>query len=269
MSNKPFTFLSFLKNIGIMAAIFTVLLVFFFYIYLPSTTNHGETITVPELVGMSYEDLEEYVVQRNLRYEIMEDTGFSEDFDPLAILTQNPKAGAKVKENRKIYLSLNATVPPTVKMPNLINTDIQNARDILESHGLKLGDVQMIPDIAVNAVLAQKFDGEDIGEGESLNKGSFVDLVIGDGEGYQTFATPDFIGKTMDEVKFQIQASRLDLDFINYVKVDSLPANTVYKQLPPTGSMIKSGSLIEVWINSDKPKENEDDERTENDTKMK
>lgn len=252
-----------------MAGIFTLLLVFFFYIYLPSTTNHGETITVPELVGMSYEDLEEYVVQRNLRYEIMEDSGFSEDYNPLAILTQNPKAGAKVKENRKIYLSLNAKIPPTVKMPNLINTDIQNARDILESHGLKLGDVEMVPDIATNAVLAQKFEGEDIPEGESLDKGSFVDLVIGDGEGSQTFATPDFIGKTLDEVKFQVQASRLDLDFINYIKVDSLRANTVYKQLPPVGSMIKSGSLVEVWINSDKPEEEEEDTSTDDDTKMK
>jgi beta-lactam-binding protein with PASTA domain len=259
MSNKPFTFFSFLKNVGIMAGIFTVLIVFFFYIYLPSTTNHGETITVPELVGMSYDDLEEYVVQRNLRFEIMEDSGYSEQYDPLAILTQNPKAGAKVKENRKIYLSLNAQVPPQVKMPNLINTDIQNARDILESHGLKMGEVEMVPDIATNAVLAQKFEGEDIEAGQTIPKGSFVDLVIADGEGKQRFATPDFIGKTVEEVKFQIQASRLRLDVINYIKVDSVRQNAVYKQLPPVGKMIQSGSLIEIWINGDKPEDPEED----------
>lgn len=252
-----------------MAGIALIMILFFFYIYLPSTTNHGETITVPGLVGMSYEDLDEYVTQRNLRFEIMEDSGYSEQYDPLAILTQNPKAGAKVKENRKIYLSLNATVPPEVKMPNLINTDIQNARDILESHGLKVGDIEMVPNIATNAVLNQKFEGEDIPAGESLAKGSFVDLVIGDGEGSQRFATPDFIGKTADEVKFQIKASRLKLDIINFIKVDSLPRNTVYKQRPPVGAMILSGSLIEIWINGDEPKDPEEENDTGDDIKMK
>lgn len=252
-----------------MAGIFLVMLLFFFYIYLPSTTNHGETITVPELVGMSYDDLEEYVTQRNLRFEIMEDSGYSEKFDPLAILTQNPKAGAKVKENRKIYLSLNATIPPKVKMPNLINTDIENARDILESHGLKLGDIEMVPNIAVNAVLAQKYEGESIEKGETLAKGSFIDLIIGDGEGSQRFATPDFIGKTVDEVKFQIKASRLKLDVINFIRVDSLPRNLVYKQRPPVGAMILSGSLIEIWINGDEPKYPEEENETGEDIKMK
>lgn len=250
-----------------MVGIATLLIVFFFYIYLPSTTNHGETITVPELIGVSYDDLEEYVTQRNLRYEITTDSGYSERYDPLTILSQNPKAGSKVKENRKIYLSLNATVPPKVKMPNLINTDIQNARDILQAYGLKLGEVELVPNIATNAVLAQKFEGEDIAEGSEVAKGSFIDLTIADGEGSQRFATPDFIGKTEDEVKFQIAASRLKLDVINYIKVDTLPRNQVYKQRPPVGSMIRSGSLIEIWINGDEP---EDPDTTENeDLKMK
>ena len=257
MSNKPFTFISFLKNLGIVVGIAAVLILIFFYLYLPSTTNHGETITVPELVGMSFDDLEEYVTQRDLRYEIMEDSGYSEQYQPFTILSQNPKAGSKVKENRKIYLSLNAKVPPKVKMPNLINTDIQNARDILQAYGLKLGEIDLVPNIATNAVLAQKLNGEDIEEGTEVAKGSFIDLTIADGEGSQRFATPDFIGKTEDEVKFQIAASRLKLDVINYIKVDTLPRDQVYKQRPPVGSMIRSGSLIEIWINGDKPEEPE------------
>ncbi len=238
-----------------MTGIVVIMILFFFYIYLPSATNHGETITVPELTGISYEDLDEYVTQRNLRFEIMEDSGYSEKYDPLTILTQNPVAGSKVKENRKIYLSLNAQVPPKVKMPNLINTDIQNAKDILLAHGLKLGEVELVENIATNAVLAMRFEEEDIEAGTMIAKGSLIDLTIADGEGLQRFEAPDFLGKTLDEVKFQITASRLKLDVINYIKVDTIPPNRVYKQLPPVGAMIRSGDLIEIWINGDEPSE--------------
>jgi len=268
MSDKSFTFSKFLKNVLIMAGIGIVFVLFFFYIYLPSSTNHNETITVPELIGLTYEDLDEFVIKRDLRYEIVEDSGYSESAAPLSILSQNPKPGSKVKMNRKIYIALNAKVPPKVKMPNLINTDVQNAEDILNTNGLKLGSLTYEPNLANNAVLAQTINGKPIDAGTSIFKGSSIDLVIGDGEGVQRFLTPDFIGKTLDDVKFQINASKLKLDVINFIKVDSVAENTIYKQLPPAGSMIRSGSLIEIWVNGKDSNDEELNELSDGDVKM-
>jgi len=233
-----------------MLSIGVVLVLFFFYVYLPSSTNHNETITVPELVGLTFDDLEEFVIKRDLRYEVVEDSGYSEQSDPFTILSQNPKPGSKVKMNRKIYISLNAKVPPEVKMPNLINTNVENAEDILNSNGLKLGELTYEPNLANNAVLAQKMKGKNLVPGVPIYKGSSIDLVIGDGEGVQRFPTPNFLGKTLEDVKFQINASKLKLDVINFIEVDSLPKNIIYKQLPPAGSMIRTGNLIEIWVNS-------------------
>ncbi len=244
-----------------MAGIGAAIILIFFYIYLPSTTNHNESITVPELIGMSFDDIDEFVTKRNLRYEILADSGYSETLDPLTILTQNPKPGSKVKENRKIYLSLNATVPPMVRMPNLINTNRANAEDILVSNGLKPGEIEYVPNIALNAVLAQKLDDEDVAPGIQVPKGSVINLVIGDGLGNQILDTPNLIGSSLDEVKFTVIGSKLVLDQINYIKVDSLPSNTrnrVYKQLPPAGEQTSSGGSIEIWINGAPPKEEDD-----------
>ena len=260
MSKKPFSILSFLKNIGIMAGIGIIALLFFFYIYLPSTTNHNETITVPDLVGKSFEDIDEFLTNRNLLYVVSADSGFSEEYGPEVILSQNPKGGAKVKEDRKIYLTLNANVPPQVRMPNLINTDLLNAEDILKSNGLKLGEISYVPDRRVNAVISQKLNDEDINTGTLIYKGSTIDLAIGNGEGIKSFPTPDFLGKTAEEVKFQIQASGLKLDEINYILNDTVPPNRVYKQLPPIGAMVRTGDLVEVWINK---RNNEQDEQEE------
>ena len=242
-----------LKNLAAIAGIGLVLLLVFFYLYLPATTNHSETITVPDLAGMPFEDIEEFVTERNLRYEVLKDSGYSEKYEPLTILTQNPKAGSKVKEQRKIYISLNAVVPPKIRMPNLVNTSKTNAEDILASNGLKLGSIEYVANLAENAVLSQKINGRNVAPGSMIPKGSIVDLTIGNGVGRQTFATPNLIGKTLDEVRFQIKASNLVLDEINYILADSIPIGVIYKQLPPQGSKIRSGGLIEIWVNDEKP----------------
>ena len=116
-----------------------------------------------------------------------------------------------------------------------------------------------------NAVIRQELDGEEIEAGTMLYKGSTVDLVIGNGIGIETFPIPDFIGKTLDEAKFQIEAAELKLDIINYILNDTVPENTIYKQLPPLGTVVRKNRIIELWINgTEPPKEEKENERDEN-----
>jgi hypothetical protein len=48
-------------HLAIMLVLFMGLLLFFFYVYLPKTTRHDQTITVPKLVGMNVSELEEFL----------------------------------------------------------------------------------------------------------------------------------------------------------------------------------------------------------------
>ena len=259
MSKRPFNFLSFLKNIGLMTGIGGALLVFFFYVYLPVSTNHSETITVPDVEGMAFESIDEMLTNRDLRYQVTSDSGYAEDMQPLAILSQSPKPGAKVKENRMIYLTLNAKVPPQIRMPNLIGTDSQNAEDILESNGLKLGTISYVPDRRLNAVIEQRMNEEELAAGTLIFKGSMIDLIIGNGEGNTRFAMPNFVGKTLDEARFQINASSLKLTEIYYIENDTVVGPIVYKQLPPEGREIRTDDLVEIWINEKDPNKTDDE----------
>ena len=65
------------------------------------------------------------------------------------------------------------------------------------------------------------------------------------------------MGKTLEEAKFQIEASGLKLDDIQYVLNDTVPPNRVYQQRPPVGVAIQTGDLIQIWINSEEPEEEE------------
>ena len=89
-------------HIALMIAIGCVLLFGFFYLYLPMSTNHGETITVPDVKGIALKDLDSFLGDRDLRYEVTVDSGFSSTQEPLTVLKQFPLPNSKVKENRKI-----------------------------------------------------------------------------------------------------------------------------------------------------------------------
>ena len=94
------------KNLILMIGGVSLIIFFLFYIYFPIKTNHGDTITVPNLIGMELKDIDEFLSDRDLRYEILDDSSYSSEYPPYSILQQNPSENEKVKENRKIYLNL-------------------------------------------------------------------------------------------------------------------------------------------------------------------
>ena len=133
------------KNLMIMIGGISSIIFFIFYIYFPFKTNHGDTITVPNLIGMELNEIDEFLSDRDLRYEILDDSSYSSEYPPYTILQQNPSENEKVKENRKIYLTLNSSIPPKIKMPKIINGSVKNAQLILRSYDLKLGDITYVP----------------------------------------------------------------------------------------------------------------------------
>src|SRR5690606_35795763 len=241
-----------LKKIGIhvlmiFGALFVLLFVFF-KVYLPNYTNHGETVTVPDLAGFHHQELERYLGDRDLVLTVTPDSGFQADVPPLQVLKQNPKPGAKVKQNRKIYVTLNAANTPLVVMPNLVNTPLKNAQEILSNYGLLRGEIVYVPDIGRNVVLEQKYRGRDIKEGMEIAKGSQIDLVVGDGLGNQTLDIPNLLGMDESEAEFLVIGSGLRMGNVTYVPTDTVPKGTIIQQLPPPGVSAKTGEIIDLWI---------------------
>ena len=248
MKIKARSFKDFLVHLGIILGIALILIVVFFYIYLPSTTNHGETITLPDLEGITYNEIDEFLTSRDLRYEIRTDSGFTEKYPPLTVLNQHPKAGSKVKENRKVYLTLNARKPPLVRMPSLIDGSLKNAEMVLKSIGLEPGDIRYEPDLAENAVLDQLYEGESVESGTFVPKGSEIDLIVGDGLGNVSFEMPDLVGREMEEAKIYLLGLRLKIGSILNEEAEEEFTGTIMKQHPEAGTNIRSGELVDIWI---------------------
>ncbi len=258
-----------LVNLVLLFLIAGILVVLFFFMYLPGVTHHGETITVPNLEGMQLEEMEEFLGKRNFRYEVA-DSGYSEQYPPLTILKQYPLPGSKVKEKRKIYLTVRARKPKSVKMPNLIDGSLKNAELVLRSYGLKLGKIEYKPDLASNAVLEQQMDGKVVEPGTMVPLGTEIDLIVGDGLGNRVFQMPNFLGLELEEAGFTIVGSGLNIgsvmvnvldtvDILNVleqvremeVEVDTsavIMSGHVYKQHPPAGEEVRLGEQVDLWV---------------------
>ncbi len=221
--------------------------VVYFYMYLPGTTNHNETLTVPDLEGMHMDELEEFLVKRNLRYEVS-DSSFTDNYPSLTILSHYPKAGSKVKKNRKIYLTVNRIAPPSVPAPELVDRSLVNAEAVLRSNELKRGRILFRNHPFFNLVLEMRFNGEKIEAGERIPKGSVIDLVVGDG-GKKDFLTPNLIELPLDEARFAIIGSNLNVGRI-FLLSDTLSARLVmvYKQKPEARENIKVGDAVDLWV---------------------
>ena len=245
-----------LKHVAIILVVAFMLLGFFFFVYLPTTTNHGETISVPKITGMTLPELEDYLDEQNLRYYVS-DSSYNPGIKPFVILTQDPAPGAKVKENRKIYISVNMKNPPIIKMPKLIDGSLKNAQMILKSYDLMVGEIKYVPDLAQNAVLKQLVNGKEIKPGDPVAKGSTVDLVVGDGEGNTEFELPNVVGMPVDEASVLLVGQGLQIGSINYVQMAGKPQGAVVRQRPEAGNgaMIRVGQLVDIWVNGQEPVE--------------
>lgn len=236
-----------LTHIGIIISLILVFFLGFFFIYLPFTTNHGESITVPDLKKKNVEELEEFLDSRDLRYEV--DCTFVAGAVPLTIIGQYPQAGAKVKEGRKIYVTVVSRTAPLVKMPKLTDMTLRSAQMLLKSMGLEEGKLSYVPDMAQNAVLRQMYNGSVIEPGQPILKGSKIDLELGEGLGTAQFDAPLVVDMPLDEAKIAIIGAGLKVGQQMIVSAqEGQGAGVVVRQNPESGNKVRVGDVIDLWV---------------------
>ncbi|MCX7549276.1 PASTA domain-containing protein [Xanthomarina sp. F2636L] len=171
---------TFLKQI-VLAFVAIFVLSFIMLKWLKATTNHGEFETVPELKGKSIQVANMELNENNLVMEILDSSNYNPDYPKFSVIEQDPSAGEKVKENRKIYLTLNPSGYRKVLVPELQERTFRQAKPTLEALGFEVGKLTYIDNIAKDMVLDMSFQGEKIKPGDMLPKTSKIDLVLGNG----------------------------------------------------------------------------------------
>jgi beta-lactam-binding protein with PASTA domain len=238
-----------LIHIAIILAIFIAIILCFFFIYLPVTTNHGDTITVPKLIGMNSKELDSYLKEQHLRYQI-NDSSFAVGVKPYTVLTQHPFDGSKVKKNRKIYITIASANPPKVKMPRLIDGSLRSAESTLKSFDLAVGTIKNVPSPFPNLVLDQQLNGKTIQPGTYLPKGTKIDLTVGNGADNEEVEVPDVTGLSLEEARTKLAEGGLAIGSVRPDPSSSQPSGTVIKQNPSgnSGRKLRAGEEVSLWV---------------------
>ena len=245
----------FLRHLGIAAGI-TLLILTGTMLWLRIYTHHGHTITVPDLSGLTLEEVGDVTAARELRYEVV-DSVFSSEMPRGTVLKQNPRATSEVKKNRKIFLTMNAVNPETVTMPRLVGLSIRQARLALQNAGLELGDIEYRPDYAINNVLQQMHRDSVINEGTEITRGSVIDLVLGMGLSNETTRVPDLVGLGLETATGVIADHYLNIGAITFDESiedgeDSARA-FIWRQYPEFEAFrrLNMGLEVDIWLTVD------------------
>lgn len=172
---------SFLKQL-LLIGLTSVALFFLVSYGLKQITNHNSYLYVPDLEGVPIDALASIMERENLRFEVIDSTRFVPNLPPLSVISHLPAAGSEVKENRKIYLTVNPSGYRKVTVPNLIQITKRNAESTLKSIGFEIGNYIYQDDIGKDMVLEIRYQGEKIAPGILLPKTSKIDLVLGNGK---------------------------------------------------------------------------------------
>lgn len=240
----------FLLHIGL-TIIFFFIIIWLSLKFLEVFTSHGQSIIVTDFQGKHISELDDLADENDLNYEII-DSIYDFSIKKGTVVLQDPAAGTRVKSGRKVYLTVVAQKPEQVPMPDLVDLTLRQASAMLETFGLRVGKLQYVPDIANNAVLKQKFNGKTIEEGTLIEKGSVIDLVLGQGTENEKTEIPDIIGMKQENALKLLQQFSLNVGEQNFDSGTDSSNARVYKTKPLPRTIVNMGMAVEIWYKHEK-----------------
>lgn len=210
-------------------------------VIMPSYTNYYEGLTVPDLTRITLDEAEEQLTSIGLRYEVA-DRRANSAFPANYVIDQQPSANTIVKPNRKIYLTVNTEVKPVVVVPNVINLGIRNAQLQLQNYGLEVGSISYESSRFKNVILRQS-----ITQGDTVAKGTTIDLVVSDGLGSKVVTIPEIIGLRLPQAQLKLREAGLRLGEIRFRPSRDVAPNTVLDFTPKVTEIVE-GETIDLVI---------------------
>lgn len=232
---------SIFKSKKFIAGLLVVLLAGFFVGAFMSYGKFWSTaeVTVPDVTGKQMTLARQILEDKKLRVNVAET--YNADVPAGQVVSQNPTAGSKVKEQRlvTIYVSKGGE---EIEMPDLKGLSKSDAEAQLKKMGLKLGSVY------------EKYSNEEAGTvikqdpkaGTKISRGQTVDLTVSKGKQSHKVSVPDVTGVSLDAAKAALQSRGLRVGSVS--KQESRQAaGTVVSQSPASGE-VEEGSSISLVI---------------------
>ncbi len=252
---SPIFLRNFLAWLGMMIA-----LVFLINIALRFYTRHNESVQVQSYIGMTIEEATRRANDRSFRV-VITDSIFIVDKAPGIVLDQDPKPLSRVKQRRRIYLTITKSTPDEVTLPELIgsyNYD-QYTRKLRQLNiRFTVKERQFDAKLEENTILHfyyndRKITDTDLRQGVKVPMGSTLEFVVTErSSGFVEI--PDLVCKTYNAALFLISSNNLNIGNI-FGDASDLNNAYVWKQTPAysAGQTIRMGEQIDIYLTTERP----------------
>ncbi len=243
---------TFLINVGI-AIVVLAIGILYTQNRLGNFTLHNEEIGVPDFRGYQIENIDEILERKKLRMTII-DSMYDAGLDAGAIIYQDPAPGSMVKENRRIYFTINSFSAPNVKLPPLVDQSKRQAMATLEILELHADTITYKVSPYDGLVLDVLYKGQSVAEGADIPIGAHLRLIIGENNELPRVMMPNLSGLRIDQVDSALNAYSLKMGMIIdcvgcETAADSANA-TVFKSYPQykLNKRVKMWSTVDIWL---------------------
>jgi len=211
--------------------------------------DEGSTITLTVSRGPGKKAIPDVAGQgQNAAQQTLEDAGFkvtkttqtSDTVSKNRVIATDPKAGTKVNAGSTVQLIV-STGPQQVAVPNVVGSQIDDARSQLSAKGFGASTTQQVSDQEPGTVLSQDPAG-----GATAAPGATISLVVAKASDQVT--VPDVTGddeagatNTLEGAGFTVKVTDEDVDTPSQEGI-------VQSQSPSGGSKAKKGSQVTILV---------------------
>jgi serine/threonine-protein kinase len=216
--------------IGIMAATAILGLGLILLLRVLSSTGTADLVTVPDVRLADVTSAEASL--RELEFEVASAEVPDPEVPEGLVAGTDPPVGTQMEAGSRVTLLI-STGPAAVTMPRLLELTLDQARSLVVSSGLSLGEVSFAsaPGVAANTVIAQNPEPDVV-----VDSGTGVDLILA--IGVETLTVPDVADRSEQDALFQLSQAVPD--------VIGLEPDEAGDVLAEAGFLVEYGDPVEL-----------------------
>ena len=224
------------------AAATLVVTVVLFFLLAGHIVSGGQPVQVPNIIGKTIVDALAELESTGLKLDPAISRRYSSIVAQNCIISQDPAPGKMVKSSRTLRVVLSRGTE-LIRVPNVTGGDVRQAAVTLAEVGLRPASEVRIRYSARRDIVI----GQEPPEGELLPRDGGVDLLVSQGAQRVSYAMPNLVGKSLDEVAEILNALNLMISNKREVHTDT-PEDVVFYQDPLPGMAVVEGDTVQTKV---------------------
>lgn len=205
---------------------------------LGNTSGASDEMTMPNIIGMTLDDVKEKYPDLNLDI----DRQYSTDYPENEVMDQKTPAGRTIKKSTIVNIVI-SNGPQKVEVDDYANLSAQDAQIKLEKKGLKpklvyVNDDEVAKDIVIKTEPAAHSE---------VSQGTVVKVYVSNGKLVKAVNVPKFVGMTIKKARKEAEDKNLKLKEVSGSS-NEYKEGEVIKQSIDANSVVNEETEIEVTV---------------------